>query len=235
MAYHEKPTYDAFDYNGGVPPEPNAQWSSGTKAWEWTDISVNPAFIPVDFPEEVKKALTNNICIICGEKNCPYIRNFKSYRQLVKALQRGNKSAAKRIYTMAFASLRGTNKGAVEAGLEKARKASEGKRLQPVLFFPRDVVPLKVRNVWALPFLWGPWTELVTQVGDGSYTVRFYTISQLPSSFSAQIEYSTLNGIKRVNTLGPGSYKIVSDGGAAIDRIRFKSHSFGQAIRVEFR
>lgn len=227
--------YDAFDYNDGIPPAPDTQWNSDTHAWEWTDIRVSPALIPVSFPAEVKEALANNICIICGAKNCPYIRNTIAYQQLFEALKKRDINKAKKIYAIKFSHLRKTNKPAVDSGLQKANEARKGVRLQPALLFPGGAT-LQVRQVWAPPFFWGPWVKLATQLSGGSYTISFDTISQAPSSFDVQIEYATGKRIERINTMGPGSYQIRSEAGSVgVDRVRFKSHSLGQIIRVEFR
>lgn len=89
-------------------------------------------------------------------------------------------------------------------------------------------------QAWAPPFAWGPWVNLLGHATIAPYTVSFDTESQAPSSFDVEIEYATSTQMKRVNTLGPGSYRITDNNGAGTDRIRFKSHSIGQNIRVNF-
>lgn len=89
-------------------------------------------------------------------------------------------------------------------------------------------------QAWAPPLTWGPWLNLQEHSGLARYSVSFDTDSQAPSSFDVEIEYATNTQMKRVNTLGPGSYHIADNDGAGIDRIRFKSHSTGQSIRVNF-
>lgn len=89
-------------------------------------------------------------------------------------------------------------------------------------------------QVWAPPLTWGPWAELLGHGTIAPYTVSFDTESQAPSSFDVEIEYATNSQMKRVNTLGPGSYRIADNDGAGTDRIRCKSHSVGQNIRVNF-
>lgn len=64
--------------------------------------------------------------------------------------------------------------------------------------------------------------------------IHFNTISQAPSSFDVQIEYASSSQMKSVNTMGPGSYQITDNDGAGTDRIRFKSHSIGQIIRIDY-
>lgn len=89
-------------------------------------------------------------------------------------------------------------------------------------------------QAWAPPLTWGPWAELLSHATIAPYTVNFDTESQTPSSFDVEIEYATNSQMKRVNTLGPGSYRIADNDGAGTDRIRCKSHSVGQNIRVSF-
>jgi len=89
-------------------------------------------------------------------------------------------------------------------------------------------------QAWAPPLTWGPWVNLQGHSGIARYTVSFDTDSQAPSSFDVEIEYPTSTQMKRVNTLGPGSYHIADNDGAGIDRARFKSHSIGQNIRINF-
>jgi len=67
-----------------------------------------------------------------------------------------------------------------------------------------------------------------------SSTVQFTSESSAPSTFSAEIEYVDSSGLVTVQEQGPGSYTIQSSGGAGTDRIRFRSHSLGQNIRVTY-
>ncbi|MCC8459303.1 colicin Z C-terminal domain-related protein [Photorhabdus aegyptia] len=91
------------------------------------------------------------------------------------------------------------------------------------------------RQAWAPPLTWGPWADLLEHAGGPHpYTVSFDTISQAPSSFDVEIAYAANSGIRSVRTMGPGSYTIQGNDGAGVDRIRFKSHSQGQIITVEY-
>lgn len=93
---------------------------------------------------------------------------------------------------------------------------------------------MAIVNVWAPPGTWGPYANLRGHTGDTprSYTVEFTSESSAPSTFSAEIEYVDSNGLVTVQEQGPGSYTIQSSGGLGTDRIRFRSHSIGQNIRV---
>lgn len=93
---------------------------------------------------------------------------------------------------------------------------------------------MESRQAWAPPLTWGPWVDLLGHATIAPYTVSFDTKSQVPSSFDVEIEYAANTQMKRVNTLGPGSYRITENDGAGVDRIRFKSHTIGQNIRVDF-
>lgn len=68
--------------------------------------------------------------------------------------------------------------------------------------------------------------------GSRSYKVEFTSESSAPSTFTAEIEYVDSTGLVTAQAQGPGSYTIQSSGGAGTDRIRFRSHSIGQNIRV---
>lgn len=92
---------------------------------------------------------------------------------------------------------------------------------------------MAIVNVWAPPGTWGPYADLRAHSGGArSYTVEFTSESEAPSTFSAEIEYVDASGLVTVQEQGPGSYTIHSSGGVGTDRIRFRSHSIGQNIRV---
>ncbi|EIV6180514.1 TPA: hypothetical protein MEB24_000405 [Klebsiella aerogenes] len=89
-------------------------------------------------------------------------------------------------------------------------------------------------QAWAPPLTWGPWVDLASHVGVDVYTINFDTVSEAPSTFSIQIEYAGTNGMVTINTLGPGSYQVTDNNGAGTDRIRFKSHTIGQNISIQY-
>ncbi|CFQ31159.1 colicin Z C-terminal domain-related protein [Yersinia bercovieri] len=89
-------------------------------------------------------------------------------------------------------------------------------------------------QAWAPPLFWGPWVDLMGHTGSSNvYTVSFETESETPSSFDVEIEFATETHTQNIYTQGPGNYQIMGSG-AGTDRIRFKSHSIGQVIKVEF-
>lgn len=59
-------------------------------------------------------------------------------------------------------------------------------------------------EAWAPPATWGPWQELKGSSGGpvATYEVSFDTISDAPSSFSAQVEYVSPNGLQTEKQLG---------------------------------
>ncbi|EPS8495013.1 colicin Z C-terminal domain-related protein [Yersinia enterocolitica] len=89
-------------------------------------------------------------------------------------------------------------------------------------------------QAWAAPLFWGPWVDLRGHSGSSAYTVSFDTESDAPSSFDVEIEYATETHMQQVYTQGPGTFQITDNNGTGTDRIRFKSHSTGQVIRVTF-
>lgn len=101
---------------------------------------------------------------------------------------------------------------------------------------------MAIVNVWAPPGTWGLYANLRAHSGGPrTYTVNFTTESQAPSSFTAEIQYVDSNGVVTAQALAAGgssqasgSYTIRSSGGAGTDRIRFRSHSLGQNIRVTY-
>ncbi|ECC9413398.1 hypothetical protein KG487_002066 [Salmonella enterica subsp. enterica serovar 4,5,12:b:-] len=88
------------------------------------------------------------------------------------------------------------------------------------------------KEVWAPPLVFGSIVDLEAHAGpEITYTVYFETDSTAPSTFTAMIIYYHQGKEIVVNVNGPGSYLIRSDG-AGVDKISFKSHSFGQMIHV---
>ncbi|WP_350385996.1 colicin Z C-terminal domain-related protein [Photorhabdus laumondii] len=93
-------------------------------------------------------------------------------------------------------------------------------------------VVMTIRQGWAPPLTWGPWVDLRMHSGISVYTISFDTDSSAPSAFGVEIEYPVSTGVKRISTTGPGSHQITDNNGAGTDRIRFKSYSIGQVIRI---
>lgn len=62
--------------------------------------------------------------LLCGQKNCPYIKDGKDYKELRKATQSGNMGLAKKIYLQRFAQFRGSMRGTLAESLKKDREAA---------------------------------------------------------------------------------------------------------------
>ncbi|UAN56734.1 MULTISPECIES: colicin-like pore-forming protein [unclassified Serratia (in: enterobacteria)] len=73
--------------------------------------------------DQTKELLDNNICLRCGQKNCPYIKNGKDYKELRSALSKGNMPLAKKVYMTRFAQFGGMNKGTFKEALKKQKEA----------------------------------------------------------------------------------------------------------------
>lgn len=88
---------------------------------------------------------------------------------------------------------------------------------------------------WAPPGSWGPWNEITDVTGKRTITVQIETISKGPSSFDARLEYWNGNTHKSDLIVVPGSatYTFRMDC-ICKPKIRFKSHSSGQTVRVYF-
>ena len=230
--HNNKVSYDGFNCNDGKPPEANTSWSHVTNAWEWNDLKLNSGSVPDSFPEEVKEALENNICIICGEKNCPYIRNNRDYQKLINALKSGDSKEAMKVYRTKFAQLRGIHKAEVMKGLQKARDA----RNNSTCTVPYTG-PMQSRRVIATPGIWSESIELLGSTGSEQnphvYTVNFKPTSNMESSFDVEIKYPEANAMRIINTIGPGSYTIKATGGGSA-YIRVKSHSVPITVTFDF-
>lgn len=225
--------YDVFNCNNGIAPQSGMLWNKDFGTWEWDDLNINSDSIPDNLPQEIKDAIANNICVVCGKKNCPYIREDKGYQQFIDALKKGDKKTATNIYKTKFAAIHNGKEARIAETMNRMRatKAAGGAMCQPSGGGQNHS---ESTQGWAPPLTWGPWVDLASHAGSDAYTVGFDTESQAPSSFSVQIEYATNSEMKRVDTIGPGSYQIKDNNGAGTDRIRFKSHSLGQNIRVNY-
>lgn len=230
--HNAKVNYDGFDCNGGKPPEPNTTWNHVTNAWEWNDLNTNTSTGADFLPAEAKEALDNNICLMCGKKNCPYIREYSPYKQLREALNKGDKALAKRIYWNAFGGLRKVRMADVKAGLQKARDA----RNSSVCTVPYTG-PIQHKRAIATPGVWSEWIELLGSTGSEQnphvYTVNFNPTSNMESSFDVEIKYTESHGVKTINTMGPGSYTIKATGGGNA-YIRVKSHSVPVTVTFDY-
>lgn len=225
-------TYDAFNCNSGKPHEPNTHWDASTNAWEWNDLKVNTGSTPGIFSDDVKEALENNICLICGKKNCPYIKNSKDYQKLTDAIKRGDTAQAKKIYVTRFAQLKGQSAGAVNLGLQKAREARKNGSCSGTYNGAFDS-----KRIIAVPGGWSEWTELEGFNGSLEHpqpsTINFSPSSNMESSFDVEIKYPEHDKMKTVTTMGPGSYSFTATG-AGVSYVRVKSHSAPVTVTVDF-
>ena len=93
---------------------------------------------------------------------------------------------------------------------------------------------MRVYEGWAPPGnLWGPYVEIGSLVGGPlSFRVEFDTISQAPSSFDAEVKY--WRGNEQVTEIipGPGNHNFIAGICVCIQRIRFRSHTLGQIVRI---
>ncbi|WP_411751865.1 colicin-like pore-forming protein [Serratia sp. (in: enterobacteria)] len=120
--------YDPYSWNNGVAPEPGLAWDGG--AWGWPTTGIDSGDLMIVWPagdnsvsDQTKKLLDNNICLRCGQKNCPYIKNGKDYKELRSALSKGNMPLAKKVYMTRFAQFGGMNKGTFKEALKKQQEA----------------------------------------------------------------------------------------------------------------
>ncbi|MGP5327792.1 colicin Z C-terminal domain-related protein [Vreelandella titanicae] len=92
-------------------------------------------------------------------------------------------------------------------------------------------------EVQAPAYTWGQWRPMRSSSGGPatSYTVTFKSISNVPTGFTAEVEYVSPTGLKTKSAFGPGSMTIESGGGVGTDRIRFQSHGpQGQLIQFVY-
>ncbi len=95
---------------------------------------------------------------------------------------------------------------------------------------------MKIKNGWAPPGrIWGPWVEFGRMIGTARFKVEFDTISGAPSSFDAEVKY--WSGARQISEVvpGPGSLRFRAGSCACVQRIRFRSHTLGQTIRITIR
>lgn len=97
--------------------------------------------------------------------------------------------------------------------------------------------PIQHKRVIAAPGVWSESIDLLGSTGSEQYpdvyTVNFNPSSNMESSFDVEISYPEANGMKTINTMGPGSYTIKATGvGSAY--VRVKSHSNPVAVTFDF-
>ncbi|OUS27703.1 hypothetical protein A9Q99_14805 [Gammaproteobacteria bacterium 45_16_T64] len=87
---------------------------------------------------------------------------------------------------------------------------------------------------WAPPLMWGPWVEVDHLFGTSTYKISFKTQSNAKSSFQAEIEY--WNGQWQTDSVsipGSGEHSFTAGNCVCSVRVRMKSHSLGQTVRIE--
>ncbi|KKY87531.1 hypothetical protein OA46_09545 [Enterobacter cloacae] len=228
--------YDVFNCNEGVPPEPGLSWNMMTGTWEWDSLNISANSIPDKLPQEIKDALENNICIVCGKKNCPYITQDQGYKQLTDALKKGDKTLATRIFKTKFAQFHNGKEARINETMKKIRsnKAGGGVFCQPRTSYNG---PFESRRVIALPAVWSDWVELDSFAGNlknpHGITINFNPSSNMESSFDIEVRYPEHNQMKTIKSMGPGSVPITITGGGSVV-VRVKSHSVPVTVTVDF-
>lgn len=88
-------------------------------------------------------------------------------------------------------------------------------------------------KAWAPPISlgWGKWIDLYEHAGNRSFNVSFDSESQAKSTFDIEIKEGGRSVTKRY--IGPTSIKVIADNCYCITKVRFKSHTVGQNIRIE--
>ncbi len=86
---------------------------------------------------------------------------------------------------------------------------------------------------WAPPGrVWGPWVEIGELFGTYTYKVDFKTISNAPSTFDAELLYWGAGRKISEIVSGPGTHNFTAGNCLCVQRIRFRSHTLGQIIKV---
>jgi hypothetical protein len=96
---------------------------------------------------------------------------------------------------------------------------------------------MRIINVWAPPgMIWGPWIEIDAVCGESivSYKISFETESNVKSTFEAEIQYWFFNEHKVDTVIGPGTHRFGLGMSCAPIRLRLRSFTVGQNVRVTF-
>ncbi|MCF6203197.1 MAG: hypothetical protein L3J59_05920 [Methylococcaceae bacterium] len=72
-------------------------------------------------------------------------------------------------------------------------------------------------------------------IGAARFKVEFDTISGAPSTFDAEVKY--WSGAREISEIvvGPGSLRFRAGSCVCVQKIRFRSHTLGQTIRITIR
>ena len=87
---------------------------------------------------------------------------------------------------------------------------------------------------WAPPgMIWGPWIEIAAVFGKYTYEVEVNSISNAPSTFNVEVKYWEGNLEKVDSFYGPNAHSFTLGQCACKARIRFRSHTIGQIIKIK--
>lgn len=90
-----------------------------------------------------------------------------------------------------------------------------------------------ILKAWAPPLGlgWGKWIDIYEHAGNRSFNVSFDTESKAKSTFDIEIREGGRTMTKR--HVGPTKVRVTSDSCYCITKVRFKSHTLGQNIKIE--
>ncbi|MDX1694694.1 MAG: colicin Z C-terminal domain-related protein [Ketobacteraceae bacterium] len=89
-------------------------------------------------------------------------------------------------------------------------------------------------DCWAPPGIWGPWVDIMSVMGPTTEKLSFKTQSNAKSSFSVEVEYFGSQWENDIVAIpGSGSFQFKVGPAISTVRVRCKSHSLGQTVRVE--
>jgi len=92
---------------------------------------------------------------------------------------------------------------------------------------------MKFFEGWAPPVVWGPWIEFAGLAGGPStYKIDLETLSSAPSTFEAELVYFKDGGERTDIVIGPTSHTFTAGSCVCVSKIRFRSYSMGQIIRM---
>lgn len=137
--------YDQYNYNNGVPPAAGLAWDGG--AWGWPTYDSGTGDTMVLWPatdnsvsDTVKKLVEDDICMRCGQKNCPYIKDGKDYKELRSALRKNDLPLAKKIYVQRFSQFSKRNEAVFKKEIQKREEASINDAIKFTADFYKEVL-----------------------------------------------------------------------------------------------
>ena len=131
--------YDSYDYNNGTPPAVGLVWYGESWGWPTYDTG-NGGDTMVLWPstdnsvsDTVKEAVNSDICLRCGQKNCPYIKDGKDYKDLRKALRNNDTKTARKIYIQRFAQFSKMSNAKLMEEIKKKKEERKKAELEALL------------------------------------------------------------------------------------------------------